>query len=679
MLARRLPSSLALLGALTIACGEPPLVDPDAGVDAGPPEGIAPPAPPVLACAVGWREVLLPEGVTVCEPWPEGGPVDCGAGEAHFPGTPGCAVVGRACPSRDFTEELPTGRRVIFISGRPGGGGSGTRDDPFHDLGDAFAAASGGEIFALGKGTHVINALFPEDTTFYGACTRDTIIEAGFADPYTGAMTSAEGATVELRDVTIRGPTPGILVSEASTFIADSIIIEGTGISALWVTVGSTFEGRDIVVRDTLGVADGFGRALTVDGGSATILRGAFERTREIAVQAVGAGASLTLEDVAIRDTGPQSTDRAFGRAVEAWEDASVTLRRVAIESSLEYGVYIGGGASATIEDAVVRGIRSRASDGEAGRGLHVQDGGDLSARRVWVEDTRELGVYGSGTGTLSLEDVVVRATRARASDGVGGRGIQVQWGVTLDATRVLVADNRDFGVFVAFDPTLARLTDVSLRGTDSDMDGLFGRGLEVMGGAHAELTRVSVEDNHDIGVHIIDSSAMATDLVVRGTRARPPTSDGGRGLSIQASTLTGTRLRILDCSEIGLYAARGAEVTVADLGIERTARQACASTTCMADGRGFGLASVENATVRVSDFHIANNALVGVFLDAAGSVDLADGEVVGHPIGVHLGEGSTLDFATAVRSVSFDGNERNVDSMFLPLPDPAIGGSADL
>jgi hypothetical protein len=468
-------------------------------------------------------------------------------------------------------------------------------------------------------------------------------------------------------------------VDEASTFIADSVIIEGTGIAGIWVTSGSTFEGRDIVVRDTVGLADGFGRALSIDGGRATIRRGAFERSREIAVQAVGASASLTLEDVAIRGTGPQSTDDAFGRAVEAWEYATVTLRRVAIESSLEYGVYAGLGASATIEDSLVRGIRSRVSDGETGRGLHVQDGGNLSARRVWIEDTREIGVYGSGAGTLTLEDVVVRGTRGRASDEAGGRGVQVQWDVTLDATRVLVTDNRDFGFFVALDPTLARLTDVSVRGTGPDMDGQFGRGIEVMGGARAELTRVFVEDNHDIGVHVVDSGASATDLLVRGTRARPVTEDRGRGLSIQASTLTGARVRILDCTEIGLYASRMADVTMDDLGIERTARQPCVSTTCAADGRGFGLASVEGATVRLTHFHIADNGLVGIFLDAAGSVDLADGEVVGHPIGVHLGEGSTLDFETAVRSVSFESNERNVDSMFLPLPDPAIGGSADL
>ena len=54
--------------------------------------GAPPIAPPAIApCPDGWREIVSPDDGTTCEPYPETGRADCPAGEAHFPGEPGCA------------------------------------------------------------------------------------------------------------------------------------------------------------------------------------------------------------------------------------------------------------------------------------------------------------------------------------------------------------------------------------------------------------------------------------------------------------------------------------------------------------------------------------------------------------------------------------------------------------
>src|SRR5687767_7702175 len=115
------------------ACGGGSAASPDAGLpDAEIMITIAAPAPPVFTpCPAGWREV---EGgdVTVCDPWPATGRVStCAADEAHFPGEPGCARIGTACPAGDWPEGLPAGASILHV--RPGApaGGDGSQAAPY--------------------------------------------------------------------------------------------------------------------------------------------------------------------------------------------------------------------------------------------------------------------------------------------------------------------------------------------------------------------------------------------------------------------------------------------------------------------------------------------------------------------------------------------------------------------
>src|SRR5688572_23985056 len=102
----------ALLVLALIGCDVPaPLAD--AGTDAATPMELMEAAPPVLTpCPAGWGEVTI-GGVVVCDPTP-GGPVECDAGEARFPGTAACAPVGRACPAGEFADELPASG-VVYV------------------------------------------------------------------------------------------------------------------------------------------------------------------------------------------------------------------------------------------------------------------------------------------------------------------------------------------------------------------------------------------------------------------------------------------------------------------------------------------------------------------------------------------------------------------------------------
>jgi hypothetical protein len=567
---------------------------------------------------------------------------------------------------------------VLYVAATPGSGGDGSRQNPFHDLGSAFRASEGDPIMALGKGTHTIAATFPESVTLWGACAEATHLVAGFEDDVTGTVTAHGGATVQLRNVHVRGPTPGLRVQGGASMDVRNVVVSGTGIAGVWVLDGSTFTARSLVVRDTEGHPTmGFGRALNVSGGSRAVVRtGAFERTQDIAVFAADPQSELVLEDVAIRDTRPNRLDDAFGRAVEVSLGASAVFERLAIESNHEYGLFVADADThVTLQDSVVRGTRSRDSDGKAGRGLHVQKGARLEATRVLVDDNRELGVYASGDGgMLKLEDVAVVGTRRRPADDFGGRAIQIQWGAHLDARRVMMHDNESYGAFIATENASATFSDLSVLATGAQpaLDRLFGRALELIEGAQVELTRARITGNRDVSIRASGADTKLTVQHLDIANTRPLKQRFGRGLEITGGAeLRGSRVRVRDNLDIGIH-ARGGDVRLQHVTVERTGEAPCAGSSCRASG--FGLTAVGGATVHVRTFRVARNALAGVLWERGSMLQLRDGRLSGHPIGVHSGvKGS--EYRDSLIDVTFHDNEQNVDATMLPVPEPVAPG----
>src|SRR5688572_21564297 len=114
------PAALPLVLLLALAaCSEEAVMPEDGGASADaivaadggsrlPAAPAAPAAamlPELTPCPSGWREVAPSEEgrAATCDPWPAGGRVTtCPAGQAHFPGEPGCASIGSACPVGEF-------------------------------------------------------------------------------------------------------------------------------------------------------------------------------------------------------------------------------------------------------------------------------------------------------------------------------------------------------------------------------------------------------------------------------------------------------------------------------------------------------------------------------------------------------------------------------------------------
>jgi len=639
---RRGMGSLAwLLAGAALACGGSggPA---DAGADALGPDGsmVVPPdipwledgVPPIAApdlgpCPDGWRAVADEGGVTTCDPYPEGGALDCPAGQAHFPGEPGCAPVGAPCPAGDFSETLPADRNIVYV--QPGASGDGS--SPASPYGSFLDFGIGGlpsmTVVALSRGTHVGPVRLARGVAVWGACAAETRVTTS-AGGDTSGVVEIRDATGEIRDLTVAdSPRPGVvLVGDGTEGLLEGVVVEGTQSLAL------------VAVNDAV----------------------------------------LTVHDAVVRDTQSRGRDARFGRGANIESGGTMHVSRAIFEGNRDIGIFVGDADTAvTLTDVVVRDTLAETVDGTAGRGLEIELGPSVEVTRALFEGNRHLAVLAASPGTaVTLADVVIRDTLAQESDGMAGRGLVVQGGAVVQADRALVERNRGVGVFVAEPDAELTLTDVIVRDTrERDRDGTGGRGLALQEGARVAVTRAIFERNGEAGIFAGDIGTVLTvaDVVVRGTRGRVSDGKFGRGLGVQlGATADVTRSLFDGTRDIGVFVAgSGTAVSLADVVVRDTRARMCADTTCMDAPAGHGMGSFLEASLSASRFVVARSALCGAQVALDGSMDLSNGEVRGSPIGVCL-QVSGYDLDRLTGGVGFVDNEVNLDSTTLPVPETA-------
>jgi len=312
---------LLFAGVFALRCSNPPEPSEDADIEVVDGDTDAahdgdfviaepePPAPPVFTpCPEGWREVIDEEsGLVTCDPWPEGGPHECGDDEAHFPGEPMCSRIGTACPEGDWAEDLPTDVEVLYVLAGAGDGGDGTRESPYGSIAEAVEAASSGTVVAVGKGIYDEAVNLPSGVILHGACVAETLVSPSEPSEEFGTV-NVEGRNTGVRNLRVSGRRIGVMLSGGPAFSIhlEDLLVEGAEVLGLLVTLGGSLSGRTMVVRDMLSRQsdDSLGRGLNVESGAkATVRRAVFERNRELGIFAATAGTELTLEDVVVLDT----------------------------------------------------------------------------------------------------------------------------------------------------------------------------------------------------------------------------------------------------------------------------------------------------------------------------------------------------------------------------------------
>jgi hypothetical protein len=204
-------------------------------------------------------------------------------------------------------------------------------------------------------------------------------------------------AEVEISNLTIAGGAPGIAAALGGTVVARGIAIEGAD-QGIEVRGGSL---------DAIGIAIRSARVYGVgvfDGGIARVARSTIEDVRGAAVFGLGAGSRATIDEVVIRRV--RSLGDTQGAGVVIADGATALFARSLIEGVETRAIFVTGATSTVVaSDLVVRLDDETSTLERDALALGVADRARLEGRRI--EAHRLLGgIALDNLATASLEDL---------------------------------------------------------------------------------------------------------------------------------------------------------------------------------------------------------------------------------------------------------------------------------
>ncbi len=494
---------------------------------------------------------------------------------------------------------------------------------------------------------------------------------------FNGARVS--GARVVIRDTApLSGTTDygqGLEVGTGATIELDEVALLTTRDTAALVHgEGSFLALRDAVIADTDGAtvdvgAAGHGMVVTL-AAQAAGERLVFERNRKVSLY-VDDAAQVTLTDTVIRDTRPSRDEPDDGGGVLVGSGAHLALQSSLVERSRMIGLFAYA-ASATLTDVVVRGTLPAGGSQTLGNGLLAQAGAELVVTRCAVEGNHNVGLSAEGVGTrLVATDITVRRTRRQLVDGLAGSAFVFTDAASATVSRAVVDDNECGAVVANGGATELLLADAIIRGTHScAADGLDGRGLVVQFGASVIAQRLLVEQNRGAGVLVakVGSVLRMSDTLVQDTRGAEVNGESGDGLHVQERAVAElNRVLLRRNREVGLFVAVDAVVNGSDVVVEDTQPTECPPELCLYRA-GIGAIATDRAYLNLRRFVLRDNVQAGLVLASDGAADLAVGEVRSNGIGVNSMVPG-FDLTRLQHEVVFADNGRNLDTVELPLP----------
>lgn len=575
------------------APGETPLAD----------GGCRPPGVPADGCAPGF--VFSEPGG--CDPILPAGA--CPMGQMAVPGETACREVA-PCGDAPWGD-IPVEATTEHVDGSyVGGQNDGSAARPWTTVQQGVDAAAAGAVVAIAAGSYAEDVYIQKSVRLWGRCPALVEITS------TGGMYSAISVytaasnQAEVHGLAVRGARWGIEVSAAEGPVLDRVWVHDTGI---WGVVALSDLGpasftlsRSLVERATeIGVYP--------QGVDATIAETVVRDTLPNAQQQFGRG--IAVRDYAI--TGARSTATIRASVIEGnrysglhVSGSDVTVDGSVIRDQLEQPFDSAGG----------RGINAQL-DLQSGQPPALQISGSV------LERNRDAAIFADGT-QLTIERTVVRDTSASAENVLaqGGRGVNVQVEPTT-GTRVslvlrssLIATSNDVGVYIfASDATLEG---VLVRDTSPlASDGSGGRALDVqdssfsMEPSHATIKYSTFERSFDIGVFVAGSELELDASVIRDTTGRQDTGSAGYGLAVRESELFDLRSRAtVRGSAVERSVSAGILLFRSDATIESSQVIAVASDRNGTFGDGIFADELSVATIQGARFEACARAGVAAF-----------------------------------------------------------------
>jgi hypothetical protein len=351
-----------------------------------------------------------------------------------------------------------------------------------------------------------------------------------------------------------------------------------------------------------------------VIGSTMTAQRLLSERNR-VGAKVRDSGGQLQLTDTVVRLTLPSaSTD--FGNGIDVVTGGTLVLQRVLLDQNNVAGLVVGSAGSKVTATDVVSSGTDPTTAGQGGWGIAVLQGGQLDALRVLLENNTWVCLSTAASTVLNATDLAVIGTREAAGNGAG---MLLQDGSAVTLTRVLLSGNAVTGLVEDGLGTTLDAQDLAVEQTQPDLaDGLEGEGAIVFGGAHFTGTRVRFAQNRTVGL-----------------------------MASEAGT------------QVHLTQAEMSDVTAPP----------CYHTP-MCDGlQPTGALVMDGAAMTLNDFLITRNGGIGAQIADGGQLDLSQGEISHHQIGVNID--GPYDTSRLSDRVEYIDDAMKLGAMTVPLPSP--------
>lgn len=264
-------------------------------------------------------------------------------------------------------------------------------------------------------------------------------------------------AALTLEDVVVRDNLEeGLVALRSAQLTLRRVLFEpGHGWSLRLDGSAVTLDAEDLISRGPL-----LRHMSVTRGAQATLRRAAFLDAGDIGVMVEGEGGAFIASDLLIQGTRGDFAPGATGRGLNVQNGAHVELERARFAGNRGAALYLSGDAPAPLSiltDVSIDGTRSELGDGTLGSGFIVAgEGREVNAERLAVTGSRGVGVWVAGGAAATLHDLVVRDTRQQACasvscmDAAGGTGLGAYGGATVAVERFLVEDAVLCGVQVA-------------------------------------------------------------------------------------------------------------------------------------------------------------------------------------------------------------------------------------
>lgn len=548
----------------------------------------------------------------------------------------------------------------------------------FRSIFDAVLSAPTGAVIAVESGLYVENVDVVRDVTVVGRCAAQVTVK-GPGDNRAGFLV-ADGATLQLRGVTLTGHLSGVYVHlGAKATVEDSLLVANRWMGAYALGQGSRATLVRTRVAGTMPDAQNrYGWGIGAQGGAVVELTdAAVVESHGHGVVASTPGSLVRLLRTLVRDTRVQAggTDSgrlgvgvsvASGGRAEVTSSALVSNRtaNLAVQDSESLAIVTGSVLRGALADTI----------GEYGRNVQVTGAGRVLLQESTVVDAADANVVILGAGSAAtLERAVVRG-------GPVGEGVLVAPGAVVELKETAVVANQGAGVVVQ-QAAEAVVADSLVRDTRTQPDGSLGMGIQVGYGGQLQLLGSALVRNHSVGLLVTrkgGDGAPARAVVHRSlVRDTLPGKNGyGHGIEVNlAGKLELSSSAVARNHQVGLGVALEGEAVVSDSVVRDTRPLSDRAV-------GHGVLVFEGARARLTGTHVRGNAAIGLAISNA-SAGVQGGEISDNSVGLHVQEGVRLREVTQVpdqlepleavvsSDTHFQGNGTRLGSGMVPLPDP--------